>query len=49
VRLNVATGLDLAEACRERYSPAVGKFLWVAAQVGIIAMDLRKMEMTSRL
>ena len=43
VRLNVATGLDLAEACRERYSPAVGKFLWVAAQVGIIAMDLAEL------
>ena len=43
VRLNVATGLDLAQACRERYSPAVGKFLWVAAQVGIIAMDLAEL------
>ena len=43
VRLNVATGLDLAEACRERYSPAVGKFLWVAAQLGIIAMDLAEL------
>ncbi len=43
VRLNVATGLDLAQACRERYSPAVGKFLWVAAQLGIIAMDLAEL------
>jgi manganese transport protein len=43
VRLNVATGLDLAQACRERYSPLVGKFLWVAAQFGIIAMDLAEL------
>ncbi|MEY2751253.1 MAG: hypothetical protein RLZZ550_1224 [Verrucomicrobiota bacterium] len=43
VRLNVATGLDLAQACRARYSPLVGKFLWVAAQLGIIAMDLAEL------
>ena len=43
VRLNVATGLDLAQACREPYSPIVGKFLWVAAQLGIIAMDLAEL------
>lgn len=43
VRLNVATGLDLAQACRERYSPLVGKFLWVAAQLGIVAMDLAEL------
>jgi len=43
VRLNVATGLDLAQACRERYSPAVGKFLWVSAQIGIVACDLAEL------
>ena len=43
VRLHVATGLDLAQACRERYSPAVTKFLWGAAQLGIIAMDLAEL------
>ena len=43
VRLNVATGLDLAQACRARYSPVVSKFLWVAAQVGIVAMDLAEL------
>ncbi len=43
VRLNVATGLDLAQACRARYSPAVSKFLWGAAQVGIVAMDLAEL------
>ena len=43
VRLNVATGLDLAQACRARYSPAVTKFLWISAQVGIVAMDLAEL------
>jgi manganese transport protein len=43
VRLNVATGLDLAQACRARYSPLVGKFLWFAAQLGIVAMDLAEL------
>jgi manganese transport protein len=43
VRLNVATGLDLAQACRARYSPGVSKFLWVSAQVGIVAMDLAEL------
>ena len=43
VRLNVATGLDLAQACRARYSPGVSKFLWVTAQVGIVAMDLAEL------
>lgn len=43
VRLNVATGLDLAQACRARYSPAVAKFLWISAQVGIVACDLAEL------
>ena len=43
VRLNVATGLDLAQACRARYSPGVSKFLWVSAQIGIVAMDLAEL------
>lgn len=43
VRLNVATGLDLAQACRERYSIGVTKFLWVSAQIGIVAMDLAEL------
>ena len=43
VRLNVATGRDLAQACRARYSPSVAKFLWVWAQFGIIAMDLAEL------
>ena len=43
VRLNVATGLDLAQACRARYSPGVSRFLWVAAQAGIVACDLAEL------
>ena len=43
VRLQVATGQDLAQACRARYSPTVSTFLWVSAQIGIIAMDLAEL------
>lgn len=43
VRLNVATGLDLAQACRARYSPVISKFLWVLAQIGIVACDLAEL------
>jgi manganese transport protein len=43
VRLHVATGQDLAQACRSRYSPLVSKFLWITAQIAIIAMDLAEL------
>jgi manganese transport protein len=43
VRLQVATGQDLAQACRARYSPAVSRLLWLSAQIGIIAMDLAEL------
>ena len=43
VRLQVATGQDLAQACRARYSPVVSTFLWISAQIGIIAMDLAEL------
>ena len=43
VRLNVGTGLDLAQACRARYSPWVSRFLWASAQVGIVACDLAEL------
>ena len=43
VRLNVGTGLDLAQACRARYAPGVSKFLWISAQVGIVACDLAEL------
>ena len=43
VRLQVATGQDLAQACRARYTPVVSRFLWLSAQIGIIAMDLAEL------
>jgi manganese transport protein len=39
-RLGIATGLDLAQACRERYSRPVNLALWLACEAGIIACDL---------
>lgn len=39
-RLGIATGLDLAQACRARYSRSVGFALWAACEFAIIACDL---------
>jgi len=39
-RLGIAGGLDLAEACRERTTPATSFVLWILAEVAIIACDL---------
>lgn len=39
-RLGIATGLDLAQACRQRFHPAVNFLLWVACELAIIACDL---------
>ena len=39
-RLGIATGWDLARACRERYSRPVCIALWVACETAIIACDL---------
>ena len=39
-RLAVATGRDLAQACRDSYSPAVSFGLWVLAELAIVATDL---------
>ncbi|KUM44849.1 Nramp family divalent metal transporter [Pseudomonas sp. EpS/L25] len=39
-RLGIATGLDLAQACRARYSRAVSLLLWIACEIAIIACDL---------
>jgi manganese transport protein len=36
----VATGRDLAQTCRERYSRPMGYFLWTMAELAIIATDL---------
>ena len=40
VRLGVVAQKDLARACRERYSPRVNRFLWLGAELAIVACDL---------
>ena len=39
-RLGIATGRDLASACRDAYSPAVSFMLWILCEIAIIACDL---------
>ncbi|MFC6476124.1 Nramp family divalent metal transporter [Pseudomonas asuensis] len=39
-RLGLATGRDLAQLSRERYSPRIAKTHWALAQTSIIATDL---------
>ncbi|MGA8134272.1 MULTISPECIES: Nramp family divalent metal transporter [Pseudomonas] len=39
-RLGIATGRDLAQLCRERYSPRSAKLQWLLAEISIIATDL---------
>jgi manganese transport protein len=39
-KLGIATGRDLAQACREHYSRRTGLFLWVICEVAIAACDL---------
>ena len=40
VRLGLVVGKDLARACRDHYSPRVNRFLWLAAELAIVACDL---------
>ena len=40
LKLGVATGKDLAQACRDTYSKPVRLFLWFMAEIMIIACDL---------
>lgn len=40
VRLGVATGKDLARACRDYFSPKVNFVLWILCEIAIIACDL---------
>ena len=40
VRLGVATGLDLAQACRRNYPRPVSFVLWVLCEIAICACDL---------
>ena len=40
VKLGVATGRDLAQACHDHYAPPVSLALWVLCELAIIACDL---------
>ncbi len=40
VRLGIATGRDLAQACRDHYSTPVAMALWVLCEIAIAACDL---------
>ena len=42
-RLGIATGMDLAQACRASYSRPVSYGLWVMAEVAICACDLAEL------
>jgi len=39
-RLGIAAGRDLAQACRDHYSPRVSFALWVLAELAVCATDL---------
>jgi manganese transport protein len=39
-KLGIATGRDLAQACREHYSRRTSMFLWVVCEIAIAACDL---------
>lgn len=40
LRLGIASGRDLAQACRERFSPPVARTLWFTCEIAITACDL---------
>ena len=40
LKLGVATGRDLAQACRDHFHPVVNFLLWIACEVAIAACDL---------
>ena len=39
-KLGIATGLDLAQACRQTYRPSTNFVLWVLCELAIVACDL---------
>jgi manganese transport protein len=43
VRLGVATGRDLAQTCRDSFSPRVNLMLWVLCEIAIAACDLAEL------
>lgn len=40
VRLGIASGLDLAQACRQHFSPRINLMLWVLCEIAIVATDV---------
>lgn len=40
LRLGLVARVDLARACRARYSAPVNRFLWITAEIAIVACDL---------
>jgi manganese transport protein len=40
LRLGVASGLDLAQACRQHFAPAVSLALWLLCEVAIVACNV---------
>lgn len=40
VKLGIVSGRDLAQACRDHYSPAVSGVLWVLCEIAIAACDI---------
>jgi manganese transport protein len=43
VRLGVATGRDLAQACRDYFNPRVSFLLWILCEIAISACDLAEL------
>jgi manganese transport protein len=43
VKLGVATGRDLAQACRDNFSPQVSFCLWILCEIAISACDLAEL------
>lgn len=39
-KLGIVTGMDLAQACRARYSPPARLVLWILCEIAIIACDV---------
>src|SRR6267378_7728726 len=39
-KLGIVTGRDLAQACRDHYSPPIAFFLWILCELAIAACDL---------
>jgi len=40
LKLGVATGRDLAQACRDHFHPAINLILWIGCEIAIAACDL---------